>query len=298
MAAGKHNGLCITAFQQSMHPAALRRARPAPQQDALALQTLSERQVQQTPRGQWVCDAPCGFAWLSVADGVASSPHADLASRSFLQVLHPSSLTTPLQARQLPGLVRQARQDWLAQYLNPRTRGAACTLASLLHVDGQVCAVNSGDARIRRLRPQADGSVQWLQLSRDHTAWQQMLDDGEADAGQADAYASIYQGLLHCLVLDADDDASEDGTVSDDWLHIWHGQTAPGDVYLLATDGLHGALDDVQMQAIWQAAPSPQDGLLALHGAFRRAGAQDDISVALLHTVSSDENSELIAISA
>lgn len=284
MAAGKKNGLCVTAFQQSMHPAALRSARSAQQQDALALQMLNERQVQQTPRGQWVSDAPCGFAWLSVADGVASSPHADLASRSFLQVLHPVHIATTLQARQLPGLVRQARRDWLARYLKPRTRGAACTLASLLYVDGQVCAVNSGDARIWRLRPQADGSVKWLQLSRDHTAWQQMLDDGEVDVRQVDAYASIYQGLLHCLVLDADEDAGEDGTVRDDWLHIWHGQTTPGDVYLLATDGLHSALDDGQMQAIWQAAPSPQDGLRALHNAYRRAGAQDDISVALLHT--------------
>ena len=283
MAAGKQNSLRVTAFQQSMHPKALRHARPVPQQDALALQTLNERHVQQTPLGQWAFDAPGGFAWLLVADGVASSPHADLASRSFLQVLHSAQITTPLQARQLPGMVRQARQDWLARYLKPRTRGAACTLASLLYVDGQVCAVNSGDARIWRLRPQADGSVQWLQLSRDHTAWQQMLDEGEADAGQADTYASIYQGLLHCLVLDGDDDAGEDGTAPDDWLHIWHGQTLPGDAYLLATDGLHGALDDVQMQAIWQAAPSPHDGLRALHGAFRRAGAQDDVSVVLLH---------------
>ena len=199
-----------------------------------------------------------------------------------MQVLHPAQITAPLQARQLQGLVRQARQDWLSRYLPP-TRGAACTLASLVYADGQVCAVNSGDARIWRLRPQADGSVQWLQLSRDHTASQQMLDDGEADAGQADAYASIYQGLLRCLVLDADD-PDEDGAAPDDWLHIWHGQGAPGDAYLLATDGLHGALPEEQMQAAWQAAPSPHAALHALHRAYPRAGAQDDVSMVLLHT--------------
>ena len=283
MAAGKNN-LRITAFQQAMHPAALRHVRPAPQEDALALHTPDERHIRQTPQGQWDCAAPGGFAWLSVADGVASSPCADLASRSFLQVLHQAS---PAAARQLPGLVRQARLDWRTQYLKPRTRGAACTLASLLVADGRVCAVNSGDARIWRVRPQADGSVQWLQLSRDHTAWQQMLDDGEADAAQADAYASIYQGLLHCLVLDADDglDAGEDpddSAAQEDWLHIWHGQATPGDAYLLATDGLHGVLPDAQMQVIWQAADSLQDRLQALHGAYRRAGAQDDVSVVLL----------------
>jgi len=277
MAAGE-SSLRIMAFQQAMHPAALRHARPAPQQDALALHTLDECHVRQAPLGRWACTAPGGVAWVSVADGVASSPCADLASRSFLQVLHCAS---PAAARQLPGLVRQARLDWRARYLKPRTRGAACTLASLLVADGQVCAVNSGDARVWRLRPQADGSVQWRQLSRDHTAWQQMLDDGEADAAQADAYASIYQGLLHCLVLDADDDLDEDAA-QDDWLHIWHGQAAPGDAYLLATDGLHGVLTDAQMQALWQAADAPLGKLQALHDAYRRAGAQDDVSVVLL----------------
>ncbi len=287
MAAGK-NSLRITAFQQAMHPTALRHARPAPQQDALALHTQAEHHIQQTPLSQWACTAPDGWAWVSVADGVASSPCADLASRSFLQVLHRAS---PTVAKQLPGLVRQARIDWRVQYLKPRTRGAACTLASLLVADGQVCAVNSGDSRIWRLRPQADGSVQWLQLSRDHTAWQQMLDDGDLQAEEdvaMEEYASIYQGLLHCLVLDADDDLDADESATpEDWLHIWHGQAMPGDAYLLATDGLHGVLTDAQMQALWQAADSPQGRLQALHNAYRRTGAQDDVSVIYLEFDSS-----------
>ena len=218
-----------------------------------------------------------------MADGVASSPCADLASRSFLQVLHPAELPQALSARQLPTLVRRARQDWRARYLKPRTQGAACTLASLLLADGQVCAVNSGDARIWRLRRQADGSTAWLQVSRDHTAWQQMLDDGEAQPEQAEEYASIYQGLLHCLALDNEDDGwcGEDEP-AEDWLHIWHGQAQPGDCYLLATDGLHGCLSDGQLQALWQAAASPPDALQALHAAYRRTGAQDDVSLALL----------------
>ena len=210
---------------------------------------------------------------------MASSPCADLASRSFLQVLHPAQITAPLQARQLQGLVRQARQDWLSRYLPP-TRGAACTLASLVYADGQVCAVNSGDARIWRLRPQADGSVQWLQLSRDHTVWQQMLDDGEVLEEEVGEYAAIYQGLMHCLILG--DDALDDDDAPQDWLHIWHGQAQPGDCYLLATDGLHGCLSDGQLQALWQAAASPPDALQALHAAYRRTGAQDDVSLALL----------------
>lgn len=44
MAASK-NSLRITAFQQAMHPTALRHARPAPQQDALALHTQAEHHI-------------------------------------------------------------------------------------------------------------------------------------------------------------------------------------------------------------------------------------------------------------
>ena len=82
----------LHALQQAHHPAAQRRYAPAPQQDALALQTRAQRHVQQTALGQWQLQAADGWAWLSVADGVASSPCADLASRSFLQVLHPAEL--------------------------------------------------------------------------------------------------------------------------------------------------------------------------------------------------------------
>ena len=109
-----------------------------------------------------------------------------------------------------------------------------------------------------------------------------MLDDGDAQDDEAEESASIYQGLLHCLVLDADEEPDEDAPQEEAWLHTWHGQAAPGDVYLLATDGLHGTLAEAQMQALWQAAASPQDGLKALHGAWRRAGAPDDITVAAL----------------
>ena len=81
---------------------------------------------------------------------------------------------------------------------------------------------------------------------------------------------------------DEDDEDGEEGLPAEDWLHIWHGQAQPGDCYLLATDGLHGCLSDGQLQALWQAAASPPDALQALHAAYRRTGAQDDVSLALL----------------
>lgn len=272
--------LGIHAFQQAIAPAALGRIRPVAQQDALAVHTSTTRQVWQDNRAVFDGCAPHALAWVSVADGVSSSPCAALASRSLLQVLH-AGAAFPATAGELPGRVRQMRHDWLARHLRPRTQGAACTLASLLFVQGQLCAVNCGDSRIWRLRRQADGSVQWLQLSRDHTIWQQMLDDGEVQPHEAADYASVYRGLSHCLVLDAGDDEDDEAS-ADPWLHIWHGQAAPGDCYLLATDGLHDTLPAAQLQALWQGDRSAVENLAALHAAYQRAGAPDDISVVAL----------------
>ena len=267
--------LRILAFQQAMHPAALRLAHPCRQQDALVIQTLDERHLWQKPLGRLAVTAQGGFAWVSVADGVSSSPRADLASRSFLDVLHGAAQPPAGPPSQLPGLVRRARVDWQSRHLRPHTQGAACTLASLWCAQGCVCAVNCGDSRIWRLRPQADGSVQWHQVSRDHTVWQQMLDDGEVEPGEAGEYAAFYQGLMHCLILG--DDAPED-----DWLHGWHGEAVTGDCYLLATGGLHDTLPAARLQALWQAHQPPQANLDALHAAYRQAGAPDDISVVVL----------------
>lgn len=274
-----HSPLHLHAFQQAVNPTALMRIQAAKQQDALAIHTTAQQQIWQQQRlDKLATVAEDGRAWVSVADGVSSSPCADFASRSLLQVLHAHAL--PHAANALPGLVRQALQDWQSRHLRPRTLGAACTLASLLYVQGQVCAVNCGDSRIWRLRPQADGSVQWLQISRDHTLWQQMVDAGEVQAEEAQDYASLYQGLAHCLVLG--DNADEDADQGDAWLYIWHGQAIPGDCYLLATDGLHDTLPAAQLQALWRADQSPADNLAALHQAWQRAGGPDDISVLAL----------------
>ena len=52
----------LHALQQAHHPAAQRRYAPAPQQDALALQTRAQRHVQQTALGQWQLQAADGWA--------------------------------------------------------------------------------------------------------------------------------------------------------------------------------------------------------------------------------------------
>lgn len=264
-------------------------------QDALAFQWGRQRAIWQEQDASLPAQpVPTSTAlWLSVADGVSASPHAALASRSFLHTLHRQAGLLPSNASALPALVRAAASAWQSRYLRPATQGASTTLASLMIKDGQACAVNCGDSRIWRLRPNTTGSMAWQQLSRDHTIWQHMLDEGEVGPEQHGAGASIYQGPLHCLTLGHNQDDAPDWLdepeaadtsppAPENWLHIWKGQVQAGDVFVLATDGLHDSLGDERLPLLWQAQASLDANVQALKTAYLRAGAPDDCSVVVV----------------
>lgn len=279
----------IAAFQHAIDQQHSPDGKRLHMKDALALQWAGQRQVWQRANASLPAQPVPGDAlWLSVADGVSASPHAALASRSFLQTLHGQAWPRLPAPAALPALVREARAQWQSRHLRPHTQGASTTLASVLLAQGKVCAVNCGDSRIWRLRPLPAGGMAWQPISRDQTVWQHMLDEGEVTPEQRDTYASIYQGLLHCLTLgewldDSDDgldDGGEaDGPAADEWLHIWHGELHAGDALLLATDGLHETLGDAFLQCLWDSQADLTANVQALREAYLAAGAPDDCSV-------------------
>ncbi len=268
------------------------------QQDAMLLTSPGLSECWQTHAKRQTVSLPASCVLAALADGVSLSPQAAFASRSFLQQLQGQfDGGNGSFASALPQLVRQTHRLWQSQCLRRDTRGASCTLAALLIRDQQVSVVNVGDSRVWRLR-HVDGALQCQQLSRDHTLWQQMLDAGEvADTGEQPA--SFYQDLTQCLTLgDAHDDvcadealdSSEDFVNSDedtdspvvpeqDWLHSWQGAALPGDIWLLATDGLHGCITGFELQNYWQAEKTITENLNHLYAAWSASGGGDDISL-------------------
>lgn len=271
-------------------------------QDALAVQYGTTLCIEQEQSSN-VQEQPINSdsIWLSVADGVSSSPHAALASRTLLQTLHENvppelfqnSGQTALFVRELPKLVRSAFSKWQERYATEQNEGASTTLASLIIVNGQICAINCGDSRIWRIRKDHGEQLQWTQLSIDHTFFQHMLETGEIEyetMEEKTQYASIYQGLMHCLTLGdnmvegdwmQDDDLgySTPPFVSQPHLHIFNGNVKPGDVYVLATDGLHDSLNEQALYQLWQANASLQTNVEALSLAYKKAGCLDDCSI-------------------
>ncbi|TVR57248.1 MAG: hypothetical protein EA420_19240 [Candidatus Competibacteraceae bacterium] len=122
---------------------------------------------------------------LAVADGVASSGGnrriaPQQASRIVLEELvkavreHPEWLQDGFVANRHVRHVQAQLSDKLAD--NPKTYGAASTLA-VAHVrSGRAAVLNVGDSRVY----QANREGQWRRLSKDHTVLQGMIDRGEA----------------------------------------------------------------------------------------------------------------------
>ena len=90
------------------------------------------------------------------------------------------------------------RRDWRIGCVGAGFIMRDCQLAAYREMGFQPAAIASLH------RPHSEAVAAQYHIPKVYDSWQQMLDDGEADAGQTDEAASIYQGLMHCLVLDAD----------------------------------------------------------------------------------------------
>ena len=62
-------------------------------------------------------------------------------------------------------------------------------------------------------------------------------------------------------------------------MHVREGFVQAGNVFLIATDGLHDTLSAAEMHALWQSGHTLPDKVQALKAAYIKAGAPDDCSV-------------------
>ncbi|MBZ0223881.1 MAG: serine/threonine-protein phosphatase [Dokdonella sp.] len=248
----------------------MHRGMPHRQQDAL----LVGADVRQSAnlRSQHV--ALDGEVLVALADGVAASPNAQLASQFVLNEL-PKVLQQHADWCQ-EGLfngrhVRETHARLCAELAHrPQMHGSATTLVAA-HIKGsRIAILNTGDSRAY-LRS-ANGSVR--QLSRDHTELQRLRDAGDADA--MTEYASLYGALSDCLVADS--------LESDFAIHRETLTLAPNDLLVLCTDGVHDILGDARWRDL---IAEHSDSLTLVHAArtaVLAAGASDNFSVIAAHS--------------
>lgn len=204
---------------------------------------------------------------LAIADGVSVSPEPQLASLFAINALtQDGDANRPLTARR----IRELHERLSDRYARGRTRGSSTTLVAARWTGDSCEIVNVGDSRAYRIS--ANG--EWLQLSHDHTILNDMLAAGEAETGRE--YASLYQGLAHCLVADHDEVEFA--------VHCRQFPLLPGDRLLLCSDGLHDTLGD-KLCSLYDPAVSPPEQLKRWRKAVLSAGAPDNFSVVLAQRV-------------
>ena len=202
---------------------------------------------------RWPALATKGIV-VALADGISTSARGREAAEMAVQAMTSDYYDTPESwtVRTSAGRVIDAVNAWLhAQgrraHVASADEGWVTTLAALVLKGRRAHVLHVGDSRVWRL---AGRSLQ--PLTEDHL---QRLD---ADRPM------LSRALGAAARVEVDHRTEE---------------IAPGDVFLLTTDGVHDALDMRGVAALVAAAPTPQAAAEAIARAAQAAGGADDITV-------------------
>jgi PPM family protein phosphatase len=166
---------------------------------------------------------------LAVADGVGGNVAGEVASAAAIAAIAALDAKDPGPdlASVLADAVTEASrrlQELISS--DPSVEGMGTTLTALLWRAGDAALCHIGDSRAYLLR---DG--QFIQVTRDHTLVQALIDEGRITA--ADVARHPYRSLL-LRALDGRTAAEADLTLL---------ETCAGDRYLLCSDGLSGVVN-------------------------------------------------------
>jgi protein phosphatase len=206
------------------------------------------------------------FGVWAVADGMGGHENGALASGTLVAAVEgigPAVSAPDLLAR-LERSVLEANADLRSQ---SRKRGGVAmgsTLVALLVHEHNFACVWSGDSRIYLVR---DGEI--IQLSRDHTEVQDLVDRGILSPEEA-----LRSPRRHVITRAI-------GVHDTPELDLDNGELEDGDVFILCSDGLTGHVSDAEILAAvnGQEAQAACDALLAL---TLERGANDNVTVIIV----------------
>ena len=200
--------------------------------------------------------------FIAVADGVSVSPHPDLASRYWMDMLAQAQHSHSFDAR----LLRQIHSQMCKKMARGNTYGSSTTLVAA-SIKNNLCTIlNVGDSRAYHINTKGD----WQQLSHDHTVLNEFIASGQAQSDED--YADIYSGLAHCLV--ADEDAFDFAIARAEK------SLAVGECILLCSDGVHDVLSAEFLQQSFKKYPL-KECVTHWRKQILRMGAPDNFSIVL-----------------
>jgi protein phosphatase len=150
-------------------------------------------------------------------------------------------------------------------------RGMGTTVTVLVLYDTRFLIGQVGDSRAYLYRDQ-----KLIQLTKDHSYVQEQVDAGYLTPDQARSHP--YSNVITRCV----------GANSDVMPDIYLGTVKPKDVFLLASDGLTGMLEDAQLEELLAGDRMPQEQVDNLIAEANRHGGLDNITAIIIRIDSVD----------
>jgi protein phosphatase len=213
-----------------------------------------------------------GGIWV-VADGMGGHAAGDLASASVVDAL--AAIQRPVSLGSLVGEVRQRLQDVnRALSEEARQRGQeviGTTVVVLMLFDGHGVALWAGDSRAYRYR-----EGQLTLLTRDHSQVEELVSRGLLSREQAEHHPGSN---IITRAIGVSDHVELDSQMF---------ELAPGDSYLLCSDGLYRELGEGEIGVCL----ALDDARLACEALIERAlvgGARDNVSVVVVRLLDAEQ---------
>jgi protein phosphatase len=224
-----------------------------------------------------------------VADGMGGHAAGEVASEMAVRFVARDlgslkGLSDDLVAERMRVSIRAANNAIFQRTLTEHDkRGMGTTVTALVLYDTRFLVGQVGDSRCYLLR---EGRL--TQITKDHSYVQEQVDAGYLTPEQARAHP--YSNVITRCV----------GANSDVMPDVYVGAVRPKDVFLLASDGLTGMLEDHQLAEVLHADRMPQDQVDDLVSEANRHGGLDNITAIIVRidSVEQPEADTTTAISA
>jgi len=212
-----------------------------------------------------------------VADGMGGHAAGEVASEMAVQIIERElqgiqNLDDRTVAETVAEALRKANRNIHDRTITEVDKQGMGTTASVLLISRQKYMIGQvGDSRVYRLR---DGALQ--QLTKDHSYVQEQVDAGFLTPEQA-RYHPYSNVITRCV--GASPEVEPD---------IYAGEAKVGDLFLVASDGLTGMVDDRRLQMLLMSRAEPERKVHALISEANGRGGLDNIT-AIVVQVAPDE---------
>jgi len=215
-----------------------------------------------------------------VADGMGGHAAGEVASEMAVQTLERElaglkDLDDRSSSERVMDALRMANRNIHDRTITEVDKQGMGTTASVLIVSGMrymICQV--GDSRVYLLR---DGALQ--QLTKDHSYVQEQVDAGFLTPEQA-RYHPYSNVITRCV-----------GASPDVQPDVYQGEVRVGDLFLVASDGLTGMVDDRRLQMLLMSRSVPERKVHSLIAEANGRGGLDNITAIVVEIKPEDDGS-------